>query len=121
MIKGLSTAGIWSEDIQKTLLPFYRDVVGLPLAVDTPEFVVLGANPRGPSLTLGTHSEVKGKNTDGARHMVGLDVDDVQAEYKRLKSAGVEFIDEPTEFPQVTVCTFKDPEGNYVQLLQFAQ
>lgn len=26
MIKGLSTAGIWSEDIQKRLLPFYRDM-----------------------------------------------------------------------------------------------
>lgn len=120
MIKGLSTAGIWSEDMQKNLLPFYRDVLGMTVAVDTPEFVVLGTNPGGPSVTLGTHSEVKGKNTDPARHMVGLAVDDVRAEYGRLKAKGVEFVDEPTEFPQVTVATFKDPEGNYIQLLQFA-
>ncbi|HVP04637.1 MAG TPA: VOC family protein [Dehalococcoidia bacterium] len=120
MIKGLSTAGIWSEDIQKKLLPFYRDVLGLPVSVDTPEFVVLGSSPAGPAVTLGTHSEVRGNNADPARHMVGLAVDDVQAEYKRLKAAGVEFIDEPTDFGQVTVCTFKDPEGNYLQLLQFA-
>jgi predicted enzyme related to lactoylglutathione lyase len=120
MIKGLSTAGIWSEDLQKNLLPFYRDVLGMAVAVDTPEFVVLGTNPGGPSVTLGTHSEVKGKNSDPARHMVGLAVDDVRAEYARLKAKGVEFVDEPTEFPQVTVVTLKDPEGNYVQLLQFA-
>jgi predicted enzyme related to lactoylglutathione lyase len=120
MIKGLSTAGIWSEDIQKTLLPFYRDVLGMSVAVDTPEFVVLGNNPQGPAVTLGTHSQVKGQNADPARHMVGLAVDDVRAEYERLKAKGVEFVDEPTDFGQVTVCTLKDPEGNYVQLLQFA-
>ena len=120
MIKGLGTAGIWSEDIQKSLLPFYRDVVGLPVSVDTPGFVVLGSNARGPSVTLGTHSEVKGKNADPARHMVGLETDDIQADFRRLKSKGVEFIDEPAKFDQVTVATFKDPEGNYVQLLQFA-
>ena len=119
MIKGLSTAGIWSEDVQKSLLPFYRDVLGLPLAVDTPGFVLLGSNPRGPAVTLGTHSEVKGKNTDPARHMVGFESDDIQADFQRLKSKGVEFIEEPTQFDQVTVATFKDPEGNYVQLLQF--
>jgi len=120
MIKGLSTAGIWSEDLQKNLLPFYRDVVGLTVSVDTPEFVVLGSNPRGPSVTLGTHSEVKGKNADPARHMVGLETDDVEGEYRRLKGKGVEFLGEPEKFDQVTVATFKDREGNYVQLLQFA-
>jgi predicted enzyme related to lactoylglutathione lyase len=119
MIKGLSTAGIWSEDMQKSLLPFYRDVVGMPVSVDTPGFVVLGSNTRGPSVTLGTHSEVKGKNADPARHMVGLESDDIQADFQRLKSKGVEFIEGPTKFDNVTVATFKDPEGNYVQLLQF--
>jgi predicted enzyme related to lactoylglutathione lyase len=119
MIRGLCSAGIWSEDIQKTLLPFYRDVIGLPVAIDRPEFVVLGTNPFGPAVTLGTHSEVKGKNTDPARHMVGLEVDDVPMEFERLKSKGVEFIEEPNEQGGIWVATFLDPEGNYVQLLQF--
>ncbi len=120
MIKGLSTAGIWSEDIQKTLLPFYRDVLGLPVSVDMPEFVVLSSNPRGPSVTLGTHSEVKGRNDDPARHMVGLETDDVEGDVQRLKGKGVEFISDIEDFDQVRVATFTDPEGNYVQLLQFA-
>jgi predicted enzyme related to lactoylglutathione lyase len=119
VIKGLSTAGIWSEDIQKNLLHFYRDVLGLSVSVDTPEFVVLG-NPRGPSVTLGTHSDVKGKNPDPARHMVGLETDDIESEVRRLKQNGVEFVSDPEKFDQVTVATFKDPEGNYIQLLQFA-
>lgn len=120
MIKGLSTAGIWSEDIQKKLLPFYRDVLGLKVQVDTPEFVVFANGPGEPAVTLGTHSEVKGDNRDAARHMVGLTTDDVKGDYERLKSKGVEFLSGLEEFPQVTVATFKDPEGNYVQLLQFA-
>ena len=58
MITGVRGATIWSEDLN-TLLPFYRDVLGLPVAIDTPGFVVLG---RGDShtLALGTHSEVRG-------------------------------------------------------------
>jgi predicted enzyme related to lactoylglutathione lyase len=120
VIKGLISAGIWSEDLQKTLLPFYRDVVGLPVAMDSPEFVVLGSDVSAPSVTLGTHSEVKGKNSDPARHMVGLETDDVEGDVQRLKGKGVEFISDIEKFDQVTVATFKDPEGNYVQLLQFA-
>ena len=119
MIKGLSGSTTWSEDIQKNLLPFYRDIVGLKPNFESPEFVVFGeANT--PSFGLGTHSEVKGKNNDPARHMVGFQTDDIDAEVSRLKSKGVEFVDDPEKSDQVTVATFKDPEGKYVQLLQFA-
>ena len=52
--------------------------------------------------------------------MVGLETDDVAGEVQRLKAKGVEFISDLEVFDQVTVATFKDPEGNYVQLLQFA-
>ena len=41
MIKGLSGATIWSEDLNK-LLPFYRDVLGLTARIQTPGFVVFG-------------------------------------------------------------------------------
>ena len=119
MITGLSGAAIWSEDMQKSLLPFYRDVLGLPVALDTPEFAVLGADASGPSVTLGTHSEVKGKNQDPARHMTALRSTDVAADVAALKSKGVEFIDDVQDFGNVIVSTCKDPEGNYVQLVQF--
>jgi catechol-2,3-dioxygenase len=66
MIKGLRGATIWSEDLGN-LLPFYRDVLGLGVGVQTPGFVVLG-EPGAPALALGTHSEVHGRNGDPARH-----------------------------------------------------
>ena len=70
------------------------------------------------TLALGTHSEVRGRNADPARHMVGLNTDDVDAEYKRLAAAGVEFVEKPTDYGQLRIATLKDSEGNLVQLLQ---
>ena len=111
MITGLAGASIWSEDLNN-LLPFYRDVLGLKVSIQTPGFVVLGG------IGLGTHSGVRGHNTDPARHMVGLTTNDITTDWKRLKDAGVEFVEAPTDYGDLTIATLKDPEGNIVQLLQ---
>jgi predicted enzyme related to lactoylglutathione lyase len=116
MIKGLAGATIWSQDVSN-LLPFYRDVLGLTVRIQIPGFVVFG-QPDAPSLALGTHSEVRGRNADPARHMVGLMTDDVDADWKRLTDAGVEFVENPTDYNQLRIATLKDPEGNLIQLLQ---
>src|SRR6266545_8321870 len=70
MIKGFGGASIWSQDLNN-LLPFYRDTLGLTPTMESERFVVFG-DINGPTLGLGSHSEVKGKNSDPARHMVGL-------------------------------------------------
>ncbi len=116
MIKGLAGATIWSEDVNN-LLPFYRDLLGLEPSVQIPGFVVLGELGT-PVLALGTHSEVRGRNADPARHMVGLLTDDVDTDCKRLKNAGVEFVEDPTDYDRLRIATLKDPEGNLIQLLQ---
>ncbi len=58
MIKRFDGVSLWSHDLQ-TLLPFYRDLMQLPVALESPRFVILGdfENPR---LCLGSHSEVSG-------------------------------------------------------------
>ena len=117
MIKGLRISTIWSEDLNN-LLPFYRDVLGLKVGTEAPGFVVLG-DPNGPAVALGTHSEVHGRAVDPARHIVGFDTDDIQGDCARLKSAGVEFVEEPNKQNGLWIATFKDPEGNLLQLLQF--
>jgi predicted enzyme related to lactoylglutathione lyase len=120
MIKEFSGVTIWSEDLNN-LLPFYRDVLGLKVAQQSPEFVLFGENrPDAPALALGTHSEVHGRNADPARHMVGFTSDDLQADWKRLKEAGVEFIEDPTDYgDDMSIATLKDPEGNLLQLWQY--
>ena len=116
MINGLGGATIWSQDVNN-LLPFYRDVLGLTVRIQIAGFVVFG-QPGAPTLALGTHSEVRGHNADPARHMVGLMTDDIDGDWKRLKGAGVEFVENPTDYNQLRIATLKDPEGNLIQLLQ---
>jgi catechol 2,3-dioxygenase-like lactoylglutathione lyase family enzyme len=121
MLKGLSGASLWSEDL-KNLLPFYRDVLGLEVAYESPGFVGFGERSesggyRGAYLGLGTHSEVKGKPADPYRHMVGLESGDVDADFERLTAAGVEFIERPADYGGLRIATLKDPEGNIIQPL----
>jgi predicted enzyme related to lactoylglutathione lyase len=91
--------------------------MGLKVGFESPGFVVLG-ELGAPALALGTHSEVHGRNADPARHMVGLATDDVRTDWKRLKAAGVEFVEDPTDYGSLRIATLKDPEGNLVQLLE---
>jgi predicted enzyme related to lactoylglutathione lyase len=119
MITQFTGVSLWSEDLNN-LLPFYRDVLGLKVIDESRGFVVLGdGRPDAAALGLGTHSEVHGRNTDPARHMIGLSSDDLIADWKRLKEAGVEFIEDPTEYGDMSIATLKDPDGNLVQLWHY--
>jgi predicted enzyme related to lactoylglutathione lyase len=114
MIKKFAGASIWSEDLNN-LLPFYRDVLGLKVMQESEGFVVLGEEPDSATLGLGTHSEVHGRNNDPARHMVGLESDDLAADWKRLKETGVEFIEDPTDYGgDMSIATLKDPEAGKI-------
>ncbi len=117
MIKRFDGVTVWSQDLNN-LLPFYRDVLGLKVADQAPGFAVFG-DGKAPSLRLGTHSEVHGRNPDPARHMVSFYSDDLSGDWERLKAAGVEFIEEPTDYDGMRIATLKDPEGNLVQLFEY--
>jgi hypothetical protein len=101
----------------KNPLPFYRDVLALKVGHEIPGFVVLG-DLGTLALALGTHSDVLGRNADPVRHMVALSTDDVRGDWKRLKAAGVEFVEDPTDYGNLPIATLKDTEGNLVQLLE---
>ena len=121
MIIGLAGASIWSNDLNN-LLPFYRDLLGLKVTMESPRYVILGGDDANrPALALASHSEVHGNNQDPARHMVALVTDDIEADWQRLKAAGVEFVQDPNAEDGLTLATLKDPEGNLVQLFQYGK
>jgi len=115
MLSALHSVLIWTEDVNR-LVPFYRDVLGLKSIVETEEFAVFPLN--GIGLRIGRHSAVEGRSQEPERLMINFRVEDCQADYEGLAAQGVEFIREPSHDAIHIVATFRDPDGNVLQLMQ---
>ena len=98
-------------------MAFYRDVVGI--SDDHPEM----GNPFIMGTTwmyIGPHSEVHGPAPEPARLLVNFFVADVAAEQTRLEGLGVAFSRSMAREPWGgIISTFADPDGNYLQLVEF--
>jgi predicted enzyme related to lactoylglutathione lyase len=70
-------------------------------------------------VTVGPHSEVKGKNAAPGRIIWNIESKDVQGDFERFKAAGAIVVTEPYSFegqPGSSIATFADPDDNYFQL-----
>ncbi len=95
---------------------FYRDVVGLPMNDRLDAFLV------GPDaqILIDGHSETKGPAKEPQRVLINMFVEDIAAEQARLQTQGVTFIREQgKEYWGGVISTFLDPDGNYLQLIEF--
>lgn len=101
----------------EALMSFYGDVVGLE---KRPEMGDGAFKAGGGSFFVDGHSDTKGSAKEPQRALINFVVENVAAEEERLKAAGVTFIrSQGTEFWGGTISTFLDPDGNYVQLMQY--
>jgi glyoxylase I family protein len=116
-------------DDQARALAFYTDVLGFVKKTDFPvgEFrwltVVSLAAPEGVELVLEPNANPAAKAFQAAMFNEGIpltafEVDDIQAEFARLKAAGVVFKTEPTSAGPVTIAVFEDTCGNLIQIYQ---
>ncbi len=107
---------ITSEDPAR-LAAFYRDVLQLPAAEEMgPHAFVAG----GAHLLIDGHGETRGSAKEPTRILVNFFVEDVVAERTRLEAAGVSFTrKEGVEYWGGVISTMVDPDGNYLQLIQF--
>ena len=113
----LDTVMLGSEDPKK-LADFYTSVLGAPNPNWTDEANGwFGFEAGDGSLTIGPHSEVRGRSAEPARIMLTFTTRDVRHEFERIQALGAEVVAEPYE-PQggMFLCTFADPDGNYFQL-----
>lgn len=79
-----------------------------------------GAFAFGPVLLfIETHSEVSGPATDAARYVINLNVDDCRAIEAHLKDLGVRWIRPVEQMPFGLIGTVADPDGNYIQIIQW--
>ena len=107
---------IGSEDPQR-LVEYYSRLFGEPAMSDGGySGWQLGAG----WITVGPHSEVKGRNREPGRVLLNFETPDVQGDFDRFKAAGATVVREPYGFenaPGALVATFEDPDGNYFQLI----
>ena len=120
MITGVVGITLWTDDLDR-LFRFYHGLLRLPLHSNHGDFIALqlGENMR---FNLGLHDGVSGAAKDPYRIMPHLEVADIHEEHRRLTDAGVDFLRPPEqEHWGGWVATFKDPDGNILQMLQFPQ
>ena len=114
----VSLAGviIWTAQLEP-MAAFYRDTLRLPIHSERPHFVAFQLGPA--RLSVGTHSEVTGPARESVRVTVNLGVADIHAAYRDLTARGVQFVRPPEqEHWGGWVASFRDPDGNLLQLLQ---
>jgi catechol 2,3-dioxygenase-like lactoylglutathione lyase family enzyme len=114
-------------DDQEKAFRFYTDILGfqkkndVPLGEDRWLTVVSPEAPDGVELLLEPDSHPAAKPFKDALVADGIPytsfgVDDVAAEFKRLRDLGVRFVQEPAAMGPVTTAVFDDTCGNLIQI-----
>jgi catechol 2,3-dioxygenase-like lactoylglutathione lyase family enzyme len=126
----ISLASIPIDDYDKAL-KFYTEVMGFLKKRDIPlgegaRWITLVSpeDPDGVELLLEPNASYPAMKAlkedlvrDGIPYTAFL-VNDVQQEYERLRTLGVEFSMEPTNFGMSTAAVLHDPCGNLIQIYQ---
>lgn len=107
---------IGSEDPAR-LVEYYTKLFGEPTWSDGGYSTWLLGNG---AISVGEHSEVKGRSVHPGRIILNIETNDVQGDFARWRDAGATVIQEPYTFeeaPGSWIATFADPDGNYFQLM----
>jgi catechol 2,3-dioxygenase-like lactoylglutathione lyase family enzyme len=114
-------------DDQEKALRFYTDVLGFTKKNDIPLgearwlTVVAPDQPEGPELLLEPDTHPAAKPFKAALVADGIPatsfaVEDVHAEFQRLRDRGVRFTQDPVDMGAVTTAVFDDTCGNLIQI-----
>ena len=114
-------------DDQDKALRFYTEILGFAKKFDVPLgehrwiTVVSAEDPEGTELVLEPDEHPAAKPFKEALVADGIPftsfgVDDVGAEYERLRGLGVRFTQEPTNLGPVTTAVLDDTCGNLIQI-----
>lgn len=111
---------IITDDVER-LAQFYEQLTGVPAARPAPVFAELklpsGTLAIGHSQTTQLFGGDSARAADNRSVIIEFLVDDVNAEYDRLKPLVDEWVIEPTQMPWGNRSTlFRDPDGNLVNL-----
>jgi catechol 2,3-dioxygenase-like lactoylglutathione lyase family enzyme len=127
----LSTCFVIVHDPEESLT-FYRDTLGLELRNDVARekfrWITVGAASQ-PGVAIVLTNYLNGSPADGdavaalvakgALNGVHFNTDDLDTTFEKLRSAGAEIVQEPTDQPWGTRdCAVRDPSGNLLRIDQ---
>jgi extradiol dioxygenase family protein len=72
-------------------------------------------------LVIDQRDDVDAKNNEPGRMILNFHVDDFDAVEAQLQAAGVDWITPVADRPSGRFGTFEDPDGNYLQIIQFTR
>ncbi len=132
----IANAQLWVHD-QDEALEFYTQKLGMEVRADAtlPEMgdfrwltvgppgqedvaIVLMAIPGPPVMDAATADQLRELIGKGFAGTVFLRTDDVRRDFEELRGRGVEFTEEPQEYPYGIDSGFRDPSGNALRLTQ---
>lgn len=103
----------------KELADFYCKILGKPDMEDRDNNWYTWASGTS-GLSVGPHSEVKGKSAGPERIIINFESDAVQSEFERIRELGAKVIAKPYQpvpDQEAWIATFADPDGNYFQVV----
>jgi predicted enzyme related to lactoylglutathione lyase len=114
MLNGVATVWVPVEDIERAT-GFYRDTLELEVVDHDGDWAEVTAN----GLTIGLNArEEQGAGADGGPVIAFRPEDGIEATVEALREKGVEVPGEVSEHPWGRVATFRDSEGNDLQLYE---
>ena len=114
MIEGISTVWLPVTDMNRAL-EFYGDTLGLDIEQQDDEWsMVLAGHVR---IGLNGRPEEAAGGEGGAVIAFGV-AEEIEDAIESLKADGVEIAGDVTEHPWGKVATFRDPDGNELQLYE---
>jgi len=70
-------------------------------------------------LVIDQRDDIDAKNSEPGRMILNFHVDDFDAVEAKLRAAGVDWLVPVADRPSGRFGTFADPDGNYLQIIQF--
>ncbi len=114
MLKKLTTLIVYVGDMERSV-PFYRDVLGLPMQAESPGWSQFDL---GNGAVLGLHRSGVEARDRRPGWIPGFAVDDLKATRQELVAAGATISQEFHDIPGGVVLEFLDPDGNHISAAQ---
>jgi predicted enzyme related to lactoylglutathione lyase len=113
MITEIAFTGTPVTDIKRARA-FYEGILGLKPTMETAGGMWVEYDVGPNTFAIGCYGDVWKPSSDGTA--IAFEVDDLDAEVKRLKSKGVKFVMDVYDAPPCRFAIMHDPDGNPIMI-----